>query len=209
MSMLYVFGKGFIIGLSVAALIGPIAMLCIKKSLDHGFLSGFSIGLGAATADGVYGSIAAFGLMTIANFMTSHSVILKLAGGLFLIYLGVKAILMALKDGHIKSAKISKGGSLFKDFVSTFLLTLTNPATTVIFMSIFAGLGITGYDETYMSVLMVLGFFLGSLLFYFVLSYTISLIGHKLSDKAIHRISIASGLIISGFGVFSLSSLII
>ncbi|MFC1659807.1 LysE/ArgO family amino acid transporter [Pseudomonadota bacterium] len=207
--MLYVFLKGFVLGLSIASLIGPIAILCIKKSLDDGCLSGFSIGLGAAVADGVYGSIAAFGLAVVTSFLTNHTTILRIIGGLFLLYLGIKAIRSSFDTKKIKAAKIRKNGALFKNFISTFFLTMTNPATIFAFIAIFAGLGVVGYKETLLSVIMVAGVFLGSAMFYLGLSFIIGLIGHKLSTKTIHKISIVSGLIILGFGGWSLLGLML
>src|SRR5438270_13832895 len=87
------FIRGLLIGLSIAATVGPMSVLCIQRTLNKGQLYGFVSGLGIATADGVYGSIAAFGLTIITNFLIHEQIWIRLVGGLFLMYLGVTSIL--------------------------------------------------------------------------------------------------------------------
>src|SRR5437899_10258059 len=112
------FLRGLLIGFSIAAVVGPIGILCIQRTLQRGFLIGLVTGLGAATADATYGCIAAFGLTIVADFLVSQQVWIRLAGGLFLIYLGVKAILTPPAE---RAAKAS-GNSLLAIYSSTLAL---------------------------------------------------------------------------------------
>lgn len=115
--------KGILIGFSIAAPVGPIGVLCIRRTLAEGRTSGFFSSLGAATADAVYGSIAGFGLTFISNFLINQQIWLSLIGGMFLCYLGIKTFL----DRPTKQVISVNKNSLICAYASTFLLTLTNP----------------------------------------------------------------------------------
>jgi threonine/homoserine/homoserine lactone efflux protein len=161
------FFKGLLIGFSIAAPVGPISILCIKRTLGSGRLTGIASGLGAATADAFYGSIAAFGISFISNFLIEQQVWLRSIGGLFLCYLGVKTILS--KPANTISQ--TKASGLTSAYGSTFLLTITNPLTILSFAAIFAGLGLGKSQDHYSSAAsMVLGVFLGSSLWWIILS---------------------------------------
>jgi len=129
--------SGLAIGFSIAAPVGPIGVLCVRRTLVEGRTSGFVSGLGAASADAIYGSIAAFGLTLISNFLITQQVWLRLIGGLFLCCLGLKTLLAKPAE----QAATAKGNGLIGAYVSTFFLTLTNPMTIISFAAIFAGLG--------------------------------------------------------------------
>lgn len=141
--------KGVIIGFSIAAPVGPIGVLCIRRTLAEGRLSGFLSGLGAATADATYGIIAGFGLTSIANFLIGQQLWLRLIGGLFLCYLGIKTFKTTTLDETISSKKQGLLGNYF----SAFLLTITNPMTIISFAAVFAGLGIGTLQTNYFSSL--------------------------------------------------------
>jgi threonine/homoserine/homoserine lactone efflux protein len=206
MTILFILLKGFILGFSVASSIGPICILCIKRTLEKGLVSGISSAFGVALADGFYGLIAVFGLTIVANFMAGFNSILKILGGLFLLYIGIKTILKT-SENHRGTIPLKKNKGLIKDFISIFLLTLTNPMTIFSFMAIFAGLGIAGYEDNLLSAITVLGVFLGSLIWYISLLYCISLIGHRITEKTMRKIDIVSGIIILLFGLTSLVGL--
>lgn len=206
MTILIILLKGFILGLSIAAPVGPMCILCIKRTLDKGRMSGLFSGVGIAGADGFYGATAAFGLTVITNFMTGSAYILKFIGGAFLLYLGIKTIFRKAEEHRTKiDSKKTKG--LLKDLLSTFFLTLTNPMTIFSFMAIFAGLGITSYKDNLMSAMMVLGVFLGSLTWWFFLISIVSAVGHRMTEKTMRKIDVISGLFILSFGIMSLVSL--
>ena len=146
------FFRGLLIGLAIAAPVGPIGVLCMRRTLAYGRVSGFVSGLGAATADAVYGSIAAFGLTIVAKVLVEQEAALQLVGGLFLAYLGIRTIMEKPKNLGLTPEALPiiqqkntqwrwNWRALGQDFISTFLLTLTNPMTILSFAAIFAGLG--------------------------------------------------------------------
>jgi threonine/homoserine/homoserine lactone efflux protein len=195
------FIKGLIIGFSIAAPVGPIGLLCIRRTLVYGRLSGFVSGLGAATADTIYGSIAAFGLTFASNFLTGHHRVLDLAGGLFLLYLGVRTLLK--KPSQEKPRANAKG--LATAYGSTFFLTLTNPLTIVAYVAVFAGLGLAGAAGNHgLAAAVVLGVFLGSTVWWFILSVGAGMVRERLTVRGLRWVNIASGAIISAVGVLAL-----
>src|SRR5271155_5027941 len=129
--------KGIIIGFTIAAPVGPIGVLCIRRSLADGRKIGLATGLGAATADAAYGCVAGFGLTVISSFLVGHRFWLGLLGGLFLCYLGIRTF-MSKPSG--KAAEV-RGSGLFSAYLSTFFLTMTNPMTILSFVAVFAGFG--------------------------------------------------------------------
>src|ERR1043165_7678736 len=152
------FIKGLIIGFSIAAPVGPIGVLTIKRTLTEGRTSGFVTAMGAAFADAAYGAVAGFGLVAISSFLLEQGFVIRLIGGLFLIYLGVKSFLS--KPATKEAAVASKG--LLNNFISTFFLTLTNPSTVFSFTAIFAGLGLASMTADYSSSMsIVVGVFAG------------------------------------------------
>lgn len=201
--------KGLILGITIAAPIGPIGFLCIERTLCKGRSSGFYTGLGAATVDSLYGALAAFGLKIITAFMTEHTILLKLIGSIFLIYLGMKAFInpIAIPTGETES-KITASKDFIKDFLSSFFLTLTNPMTILMFTAVFAGAGITSYDNTYSAAVLVAGLFAGSLIWWLILSNLTYYMGSKLDDKTIKFISCSSGVLLIIMGAVTLGKTI-
>lgn len=201
--------SGIAIGFSIAAPVGPIGVLCIRRSLAEGRLSGFISGLGAATADAVYGCIAGFGLTVISTFLINQTISLRIVGGIFLLYLGLKTFLTQPapldEDPHLSLEKTSS----FRNYLSTFFLTLTNPLTILSFAAIFAGLGI-GMNNSggyFSAIFLVLGVFLGSAAWWFILSWLASLFRSKLTAHSLVWINRLSGGIIFAFGVLAVASL--
>lgn len=198
---IYNFYKGLVIGLSIAAPVGPIGVLCIKRTLISGRWIGLVSGLGAATADAIYGLIAAFGLTFITNFLIQQQIWLRLIGGAFLCYLGIKTFLTRPVD----SSTLPKQQSLLTAYGSTFFLTLTNPLTILSFAAIFVGLGLVNTSSAYVSAtILVLGVFLGSACWWLFLSTLVSIFRNRFSFVGLLWVNRISGLIILGFGVVSL-----
>ncbi len=199
------FLRGMIIGLSIAAVVGPMCILCIQRTLSRGHLYGLVSGLGIATADAVYGSIAAFGLTVIASLLISQQGWLRLIGGMFLVYLGIKTIL----SKPAERAASAQANIFLAAYVSTFLLTITNPMTILSFAAIFAGLGVGGASKSYLTAtLVVCGVFAGSTLWWCFLTSGISLLRQKFTPLWLLWINRLSGAVIMGFGVFVLYSLL-
>ncbi|MBL7935391.1 MAG: LysE family transporter [Bacteroidia bacterium] len=197
--------KGLLIGFSIAAPVGPIGVLVIRRTLTEGRLSGFVTGLGAAVADGTYGFIAGFGLTSISSFLISQQFWMKLFGGLFLLYLGIKTL---ISKAATKEANIDSNG-LLKNFTSTLLLTITNPITILSFFAIFAGLGLGQEKTSYLSsTTLVLGVFVGSAFWWLILSSVLNFFSNKITSSGLTWINRFSGLLIISFACFAFYSLL-
>jgi threonine/homoserine/homoserine lactone efflux protein len=195
------FLKGLVIGFSIAAPVGPIGILCIKRTLTSGRLAGLVSGLGAATADAVYGCIAAFGLTFISSFLIHQQSWLRLLGGAFLCYLGIKTFFSKPAEPSSQSNQLS----LVNAYGSTFILTLTNPLTILSFAAIFAGLGLLDLKGNYLSsVVIVLGVFIGSACWWILLSTGVSIFRTRFTPTGLLWVNRISGLIILGFGIAAL-----
>lgn len=193
--------NGLIIGFSIAAPVGPIGVLCIRRTLREGWVSGLVSGLGAATADAVYGGIAGFGVTWISGFLVSQQIWLRLIGGLFLCYLGVRTFL----DRPTGQTVSTKGSDLVNAYVSTFFLTLTNPMTILSFVAIFAGLGLTSANGDYFSAgVLVFGVFIGSALWWLVLSGGVDLFQTSFSHRKLRWVNMISGMVLTVFGLVAL-----
>ena len=200
------FIKGFVIGFSIAAPVGPIGILCIQRTLTGGNVQGLITGLGAATADAVYGFIAAFGLTFISNFLVDQSNWFRIIGGLFLCYLGIRAFLRKPQEQKVSVANSSN----LSAYGTTFFLTLTNPMTILFFAGIFAGLGIVSESIHYASAgLRVIGVFIGSGAWRLLLSGATGIFRNKISKGKLALVNKISGLIILVFGALALISAVI
>lgn len=195
------FAKGLIIGFSIAAPVGPIGVLCIRRTLVQGRAIGLISGLGAATADAIYGLIAGFSLTFISGILVSHQLELRIVGGLFLCYLGVTNFLSKPAD----SAATVTGKGMIGAYTSTLFLTLTNPLTILSFTAIFAGLGIASNAQSYLdSAVLVCGVFLGSALWWLLLSMGVSIFRSKFHHQSLVLVNKISGLIIIAFGIVAI-----
>ena len=202
---LSIFLRSILIGLSIAAAVGPISILCIQRTLERGQLYGLVSGLGAATADACYGSIAAFGLTAISTFLLNQHLWVRLLGGSFLLYLGVKTFLRRPADKAAGARAHNYPGA----YLSTFLLTLTNPTTILSFIAIFAGIGVGAVSRDYLSAAIVVGgVFLGSALWWVILTSGISLLSRRFTPSWLLWINRCSGIAITIFGIVALVSLL-
>jgi threonine/homoserine/homoserine lactone efflux protein len=201
--MLAYWVKGVLIGFSIAAPVGPIGMLCIRRTLSDGRWTGLFSGLGAATADALYGCVAGFGLTFVSSFLLRQQTFLRGLGGAFLCYLGVRTLLAVPAD---KAARAG-GMGLLGAYLSTLLLTIANPMTIFSFVGVFTGLGMaaSGGDYHYAAVL-VLGVFTGSALWWLLLSGAVALARERLTLAALRWVNRLSGLIILAFGLVALAS---
>ena len=197
------FFEGIVIGFAIAAPVGPIGVLCIRRTLAKGRTSGFVSGLGAATADALYGSVAALGLTFVTNLLVGGESWLRLVGGAFLIFLGVRTFLTRPAE----RAAPAGGSGLLGDYASTLFLTLTNPTTILSFAAIFAGLGAGEANGGHSATLLVPGVFVGSAMWWFVLSGAVGLFRAKLSARGLRWVNRVSGAIIATFGGLAVSGL--
>lgn len=196
--------RGLLLGFSIAAVVGPIGLLCISRTLQRGFLYGFVTGLGAATADGMYGGIAAFGLTLISTFLVSQQLWIRLLGGLFLLYLGIRTMLTRPSQRTAQS----RDSSFFGAYVSTLLLTLTNPLTILSFAAIFAGLGVGVSGRNGLAAtLVVAGVFCGSGTWWLLLSGGVGLLREKMTAGWLTWINRCAGAALTLFGLVAIISL--
>ncbi|WP_093795975.1 LysE family translocator [Sporomusa acidovorans] len=196
--------KGVILGFSIAAPVGPIGVLCIRRTLASGMANGFLSGFGAASADAVYGCIAAFGITAISTLLLDNRFYLHVFGGLFLLYLGV----YTFRAVPSETAAAAAGKGLLGAYTSAFFLTLTNPTTIMSFVAVFAGLGIgAAAGNFWLAGFMVFGVFVGSLLWWLLLSSVVNALRANIKQHHLKIVNQCSGVIIFGFGVLSLFSL--
>lgn len=197
--------KGIAIGLLVAAPVGPVAVLCIRRTLARGFIVGLLSGLGAATADAVYGAIVAFGLVAVSELLLGQQIWLRPIAGGFLVYLGVRT----LRAYPESQQPVPNARELAGTYASTLLLTLANPLTILTFAAILAGLGgqLAAHDYPTASVL-VLGVFGGSALWWLGLSATVAALRHGASPRAMRVVNAVSGAVIGGFGLAILANVL-
>lgn len=197
--------KGLALGFSIAAPVGPIGILCVRRTLTEGRAFGLVSGLGAATADAMYGMVAGFGLTFISNLLIGQRVWLNLIGGVFLCYLGIRTFAAKPADHIASPQRVGLPGA----YASTFFLTLTNPMTILFFAGVFAGLGIATAPTGYLSSgLLVAGVFLGSALWWLVLTSGVSLFLTRISAEHWRWINRISGVVLVGFGIVALLSLV-
>jgi threonine/homoserine/homoserine lactone efflux protein len=193
-----IFLKGLIVGFLVATPVGPVGLLCIQRTLSEGKMHGLVSGLGAATADAVYGLIAALGLTVISTFLVEKQLWIRLFGGLFLCYLGTKTFL-SKSAGQNSSADAP---SHIGNYGSTFFLALTSPVTILVFAAVFAGLGVVSSGSYYFSVgLSVAGVFTGSALWWFMLCGIAGILHGRISYDKLTMFNKVSGIIVTVFGL--------
>mgnify|MGYP005843028833 CR=1 FL=1 len=192
------FFKGLLVGFIVALPVGPVALVCIGRSLAKGRISGICSGIGAATADGVYSAVAGLGVTFISSFLMSHQMALRLTGGAVLILLGLH---IALSKPPNREGDLSDT-SLIGDYVSTFFLTLTNPLTILAFAAGFASLGMEGAPRKHLvPLVLVLGVFTGSALWWVLLGTIVGWCRHWITPNKLRLINKVSGAAISLFGL--------
>ena len=194
------FLKGAAIGFGVAAPVGPIGVLCIRRSIRDGAWEGFIAGLGAATADAAFGGVAGFGLTSISGFLVRWQFWLGLCGGAFLCCLGVRAFL----DRAARSAAPVRGDRLTSIYASTLFLTLSNPATILSFAAIFAGFGLDLSSDYRNAGALVLGVFAGSALWWSVLSFGVGLLRSRVTPAWTRTINGVSGCVLLSFGFYAI-----
>ena len=189
--------KGIGIGVAVAAPVGPMSVLCMRRTLVTGWGAGFATGLGIATGDAAYASVAALGLAGVSRFMLAWNRPLHAAAGSILLYLGLR---MFFARSGAEAAPERPSRSRVAAYASAVLLTLTNPPTIVSFAAIFTVLAPVSDFATYASLAVVAGVLVGSTLWWLGLTATVSLARHALGPRARRRIDVLSGAILACFG---------
>ena len=205
--LLAFFLKGIVVGVVIAVPVGPVGVLCVHRSILEGKLAGFVSGLGAATADAIFGIIAAFGLTFVADWLMSYEQWLRGAGGCYLLYIGGRAF-AAEPPTELESEDNPE--TLLRDFASTFVLAVINPITILAFLGIFAAIGLGGAQATFgHASILVLGVWVGSLLWWLLLSFGIGRVRHSIEPHHLAWISRGSGAILLFSGVALLITVVV
>jgi threonine/homoserine/homoserine lactone efflux protein len=195
------FARGFVLGFTIAAAVGPISLLVIRRTLAEGRAVGLASGLGVATADGTYGGIAAFGLTAVTDLLVGGGRLLGLVGGVFLLWLAWRT---ATAVPTTEAAVTERRGGLPGAYLSILGLTLANPMTILAFGALFAGLGITGSDAAESAAITV-GVFVGSAAWWVVLTTAIGALHTRITLRWLRAINVGSGLLIAGFALVSIA----
>jgi len=197
---------GIIIGIALAAPVGPIAFMCIQRSIAHGRLHGIIAGLGIATADAFYAAVTAFGLALISDFLLARQWFFRLFGGLALIAVGLKIFFAPPPEMKVQA----DGGSLLSDYSTMLALTLANPLTILFFAIIIPGFGAVISGATWINpALFVIGVFAGEMAWWVILCGSIGSMRSYLTQERLHTINRLAGLVIAAFGVVLIASLFV
>jgi threonine/homoserine/homoserine lactone efflux protein len=194
------FTRGFVIGLTVAMAIGPMSVLTMRRTIAHGRLYGLVSGLGIATADATYGAVAAFGLTAVTAALVGARTALGLAGGVFLVWLAIRTLRARPAPG---AAATEDRPGLPGAYLSTYGLTMTNPMTILSFAAIFAGFGLAG-GGLLDALILTAGVFLGSSLWWLVLTSAVGLLRTRLTPAVLVWINRVSGAVLLVFGALAI-----
>ena len=197
--------RGFLLGFTIAAAVGPISLLVIRRTLTDGQAYGMVSGLGVATADATYGAIAAFGLGVVTTVLVGARQVLGLVGGAFLLWLAWQTIRAAPAEAAATSGPRRRGYAAA--YLSILALTLANPMTILSFGALFAGLGIPS-GTTSEAALVVLGVLLGSTTWWAVLTTIVGRLRARVTPAWLRRINVVSGVVIAIFAVVSIASVL-
>jgi threonine/homoserine/homoserine lactone efflux protein len=193
--------KGLLAGMAIAAPVGPVNVLCASRTLSKGRISGLLSGLGAATADGFYGGIAAFSITLVIDFLRREEFYIRVIGGMLLLAIGLYYFFKQPKSLDHQSGN----GSAHSDYTSTLLLTLTNPTTVLSFIAVLAAMGMGESRAWWLSSFLMLGIFTGSMLWWTILVMIVNRLRHRFDRAAICWMNRIAGIAIGLFGIITFS----
>jgi threonine/homoserine/homoserine lactone efflux protein len=191
--------KGLIAGLAIAVPVGPVNVLVASRTLGKGRASGLLTGLGAASADGLYGAVAGFSITLVIDFLMRELLWIRLVGGILLIAIG--CIYFRKPPQSLKSSE--DNGGAHSDYISTLLLTLTNPTTVLSFIAVLTAEGMGGQRAGWLTLLLVGGIFCGSMLWWVILVTLVNWLRDRFDEHAIRWMNRIAGLAIGSFGLFT------
>lgn len=198
--------QGVVLGIAIAAPVGPIGLLCIRRTIEHGPMMGFTTGMGAAVADTIYGAIAAFGVSAAVGYLRDHQIVFQLVGGIFLLVVAVRTFRQSPAAEAREADAAPDSRTWVGGFMTGLSLTLTNPATIMAFIAIFAGFGLGGDLGRVDAATLVFGVFIGSSAWWLTLSSIVASIRHRVSDRRLVMLNHYTGVALAGFGIWALGS---
>lgn len=201
--MIDILVKGMGVGLAVAAPVGPIGLLCIRRTLTHGKTAGLASGLGAASADAVYGFMVAAGLAATGLLIT-YARPMTIIGGLLIVWLGAMSVRVFLRsaNNHAQPAMAGQAHGVLSAYATTFALTISNPMTILAFLALVAGLGASTASHPAAPYVLVLGVFVGSALWWLLLVHVAAAARTRLTPNATRWLDLVSGLILTLWGAW-------
>ncbi len=214
MEYLLLVASGVVIGFMVAAPIGPVNLICIRRTLTFGPVNGLVAGVGAALGDGIFAAITAFGMTAVSEIIRGHTTLLQIVGGVLLMFFGISTYISDPLHGRgveQAAARPVSGGSLVRTFASTFALTITNPVTLFGFAALFAGLtGIARTAATFVNAgLLVCGVVTGSMIWWFTLTTVVGFLHARIDARVMRIINHGSGIAVAFFGIGMLLRLVV
>lgn len=203
MDQLVVLLQGLLLGIGIAAPVGPIGLLCIRRTLEHGPLMGFATGMGAAVADTFFGAIAAFGVSAAIGFLRGNETVIQIVGGVVILVVAVRTFQHRPISDEARAERAPHSRTALGGFMTGLSLTLTNPATIMAFIAIFAGFGFGADLSAIDAGVMVAGVFAGSSLWWLTLSSVVASIRHRISDGGLVMLNHCTGIALAGFGIWA------
>ncbi|HEY0836366.1 MAG TPA: LysE family transporter [Azospirillum sp.] len=198
--------QGLILGIAIAAPVGPIGLLCIRRTIEHGPMMGFATGMGAAVADTFYGAIAAFGVSAAIGFLTGHETLFRIVGGIILLVVAIRTYRQSPAAEAREADAAPDSRTAISGFMTGLSLTMTNPATIFAFIAVFAGFGLGADLGHFDAATMVLGVFLGSASWWLALSSGVAAVRHRISDQGLALLNHCTGIALAVFGLWALAT---
>jgi threonine/homoserine/homoserine lactone efflux protein len=196
--------RGLIIGFTIATAVGPITLLVIRRTIDHGGWYGFASGLGVATADASYAAVAAFGLTAITTFLVSVHVLLGIVGGAVIVLIGLQTMRTRPTGPAVDTARPGMASA----FVSIYALTMTNPLTIVLYAGVFAGIGLAAGSSFADAAVVTLAAWLGSTLWWVILCSIVGWARGRVSTTVLLWVNRVSGAALVALGVLAIVSVL-
>ena len=191
--------KGIIVGIAVTAPVGPLGILCIQRTINRGFFSGLVTGIAAAFADILYAIIAGFGVSVIADFLEVNQLVIRIIGGIIVTSLGIR-IYISNPAKQYRRQKTQKR-TYISDFISGFLITITNPIVIIVFGAVFASLGLDKAESGKSVVITILGVFTGAVGWWFSLTILVNIFRDKINFRKLWWINKITGVLVVVFGL--------
>jgi len=189
--------RGLAAGLIIAAPVGPVNLLCIRRTIEKGWKSGIVSGLGAALADTMYGAIAAFGISLVIQFLIREEFWIRVVGGIFLMGIGV----VYYRKPPQPCEAGEDGSPANSDFLSACLLNATNPTTVLSFLAVLATFGVGRQSSLRQTLILVIGIFCGSMIWWTILACAASRLRGRINDRTMRWMNHVAGIAIGCFGL--------